>query len=202
MQELRKIWGLVTLKGKASRSTKRQLCCGTGALIPALRPVCRTRLVGIDFSTGMLDVARGRAAEAPGNAAIDFVHGNVLDMPFGREFDLATCFGALGHILRRDEDRFVKAIAGVLKPGGRFVFPTVVRPSALSAQYWLSRGFNAAMHVRNVLVRPAFVMYYLRFLLPEVRPLLDRHGFDTTVQEGPFPPPLADLRLVVATRRD
>src|SRR6185436_10709427 len=36
------------------------VCCGTGAAIPMLRRLCRQRLVGIDFSRGMLDVASRR----------------------------------------------------------------------------------------------------------------------------------------------
>ena len=30
------------------------------------------------------------------------------------------------------------------------------------------RGFNAAMHVRNALVHPPFVMCYFTFILPDV----------------------------------
>src|SRR5690606_5699748 len=36
------------------------LCCGTGAALVALRPRARRRLVGVDFSAGMLAAARGR----------------------------------------------------------------------------------------------------------------------------------------------
>src|SRR5829696_9130822 len=36
------------------------LCCGTGAAMHVLRPLCRQRVVGIDMSQGMLDVARER----------------------------------------------------------------------------------------------------------------------------------------------
>jgi SAM-dependent methyltransferase len=72
------------------------LCCGTGAAMRMLRPLCRERVVGIDFSQGMLEVARQRTSDAPGTAPLEFVRGNVLSMPFDRT-----------------------------KPGGRFVFATV-----------------------------------------------------------------------------
>ena len=84
----------------------------------ALRPRCRERVVGIDFSQGMLEVARQRTAEAPGAAQLEFVRGDVLTMPFAAAFDLAVSFGAFGHILPPDEPRFVAEIARVLKPGG------------------------------------------------------------------------------------
>src|SRR5438105_12164817 len=41
------------------------VCCGTGAAMRQLRPLCRERVVGIDFSAGMLEEAARRVAEAP-----------------------------------------------------------------------------------------------------------------------------------------
>src|SRR5947199_5690386 len=52
------------------------LCCGTGAAMAMLRPLCTERVVGIDLSKGMLDVGRQRTADAPGSAALEFVHGD------------------------------------------------------------------------------------------------------------------------------
>src|SRR6188768_2493456 len=46
------------------------LCCGTGAALPLLRPLCRERIVGADFSLGMLAEAR-RATSGAGGAALD-----------------------------------------------------------------------------------------------------------------------------------
>ncbi len=41
------------------------LCCGTGAAMALLRPHCRERVVGIDFSQGMIEVGRQRTAQRP-----------------------------------------------------------------------------------------------------------------------------------------
>src|SRR5688572_8371473 len=38
------------------------LCCGTGAGLAALYPLCRRRLVGVDMSRGMLAEAKRRLA--------------------------------------------------------------------------------------------------------------------------------------------
>ena len=56
------------------------------------------------------------------------------------------------------------------------------------------------MHVRNLLLSPPFNMYYLRFLLPEVKGLLEEHGFEVEVREGVFEGKFARHRLVIATR--
>src|SRR5687768_13769018 len=87
------------LGGPGSVDSALDVCCGTGAAMRVLRPLCRERVTGIDMSQGMLDVARERLADAPGEARIELVRGDALDMPFDSEFDLAVCFGALGHIL-------------------------------------------------------------------------------------------------------
>lgn len=175
------------------------VCCGTGAAMQMLRPICSERLVGIDMSRGMLDVAKRNLEESSGDAALEFVRGDALDMPFEAEFDLAVCFGAHGHILKRDEPRFVEQICKVLRPGGRFVFVTSTLPPIWSRSYWFSRGFNAAMRVRNLVIRPKFIMYYLTFLLPKAAALFEENGFDVQVEQV-FEGRLDRLRLVTATQ--
>lgn len=177
------------------------VCCGTGAAIGILRPLCRRRVVGIDFSRGMLDVARQQFADEPGKARVELVQRDVLEMDFHEEFDLAVTLGASGHILPKDEPRFIERIAAALRPGGRFVFVTSEMPPLLSLRFVLSRGFNAAMHVRNLLVRPPFVMFYLTFLLPAAKRLLEEHGFDVTVRDDAFAGKLRFLKVVVGTKR-
>lgn len=177
------------------------ICCGTGAAMRMLRPLCQDRVVGIDVSAGMLAEAERRTADAPGSAALQFLRADALRMPFESAFDVAVCFGAFGHILSKDEPRFVAQVAQILRPGGRFVFVTSTLPSILSPSYWLARGFNGAMRVRNLLLSPPFIMYYLTFLLPEAQKLLEANGFDVDVCEGGFEWPFTGLRLVTATRR-
>ncbi len=109
------------------------ICCGTGAAMAVIRRRCRQRVAGIDFSQGMLEVARQRTADAPGDAQLEFVRGDVLAMPFAAAFDLAVSFGAFGHILQQDEPRFVAEIARLLRPGGRFIFITTPMPRMRSA---------------------------------------------------------------------
>jgi ubiquinone/menaquinone biosynthesis C-methylase UbiE len=176
------------------------ICCGTGAGIRMLRPLCTGRVVGLDFSQGMLDVCRQRVADMPGTASVELVRADALAMPFADAFDVVVCFGAFGHILEKDEPRFVSEIARVLRPGGRFVFVTGYMPPLMSPGRWMARMFNAAMRVRNFLVSPPFIMYYLTFLLPGVRGLLERAGL--VVEERPLglAQPWSGLQLVIATR--
>jgi hypothetical protein len=41
----------------------------------------------------------------------------------------------------------------------------------------MAHGFNAVMRVRNALLKPEFIMYYLTFLWPGIRSKLERAGF-------------------------
>lgn|SRR5262245_33851796 len=176
------------------------ICCGTGAAIRILRPLCRQRVVGVDFSKGMLDVARHYYPDQPGEPRVELVQADVLEMNFQAEFDLAITTGSLGHILKKDEPRFVQRIAAALKPGGRFAFVTTEMPRIWSARYLLSRGFNAAMHVRNIIKRPPFIMFYLTFLLPQASRLLEQHGFQVTVHDDAFAGRYRPLQVVVANK--
>lgn len=177
------------------------VCCGTGAAMQILRPLCRRRVVGIDFSQGMLDVAQQRFADEPVQAKVELVRDDVLEMQFHEEFDLAVTTGSLGHILPRDEPQFVRRIHSALRPGGRFAFVTAEMPPWWSRRALLSRAFNAAMLARNAIRRPPFIMYYLTFLLPQVQRLLEANGFDVAVHDDAFSGRLRVLKVVVATRR-
>jgi ubiquinone/menaquinone biosynthesis C-methylase UbiE len=148
----------------------------------------------------MLQVARQKLADAPGDAAVELVRGNVMDMPFDAAFDAAVCVGALGHIAPSEQPRFVSQVARALKPGGRFVLVASPTPPPWgSARYWRGRSFNAAMHVRNWMVKPPFMMFYLRFPLSRVVDLLAAHHFAVTVQPDVFDAPFREMRLVIGT---
>ncbi|MGA9525708.1 MAG: class I SAM-dependent methyltransferase [Myxococcaceae bacterium] len=176
------------------------LCCGTGAAMRSLRPICRGSVIGIDRSRGMLEEARLRLEDAPGSAAIGLVRGDALELPFRDCFDAVVSFGAFGHILERDEPRLLDSIFRALRPGGRFVFATADPPSALNPLALVARGFNAAMRLRNAVRKPQFVMYYLTFLLPRAQALLEEQGFEVRVHREVFPKPYSRLVLVEARR--
>ncbi|MFK7931100.1 MAG: class I SAM-dependent methyltransferase [Myxococcota bacterium] len=176
------------------------LCCGTGAAMQALRAQARESLTGVDSSQGMLAIAAGNVADAPGEAAISLVRADVLGWKGEGRFDLAVSFGAFGHILRQDEPAFARVAFEALKPGGRFVFVTSTNPGPLHPGWWMAHGFNTAIRARNLVIRPAFHMYYLTFLWPQVERILRDAGFEVSVHADVFEGRLAKA-LVVEARR-
>ena len=124
--------------GKANRGL--DLCCGTGAGLRMLRQCCDQRIVGVDRSRGMLAQAQASLAETE-SPRVELVRADALAPPLqDAAFDVVTCFGAFGHILERDEPRFVREISRLLAPGGRFVFVTTRMPKKLSRSWILARG--------------------------------------------------------------
>jgi ubiquinone/menaquinone biosynthesis C-methylase UbiE len=187
------------LSGWSPFESALDLCCGTGAGMRMLRPLCRGPVVGLDRSRGMLDVGRETQLEAPGTAPLEWVRGDALALPLQPAFDLVVSFGAFGHIPRRDQPALLEQVRRVLRPGGRFVFVASTMPRPWTGRYWLARCFNGAMHVRNRLVSPPFVMYYLTFLLPEVGHDLERLGLSVEVGALESVTRPRNVHLVVAT---
>ncbi|MCX4713693.1 class I SAM-dependent methyltransferase [Streptomyces fimicarius] len=191
--------------------TGLDVCCGTGAGVGVLRQLCRERVVGVDFSAGMLAEARAAFPPESGTSpagegpVIDWVRADARSLPFGPAFDLALSFGAFGHFLPAERFGLFAEVYGSLRPGGQFVFPIGAPPPVGSRAYWSLLGFDAAMRVRNALWRPTFVMYYRTFRLGDVLEDLTRAGFGVRLQPltelGLRPDGSPRARLVVATRK-
>jgi SAM-dependent methyltransferase len=74
------------------------------------------RMTGLDLSLGFLEEARRRAPE------IEWVHGDMRNLPWRGRFDAAYCWGnSFAYFDNDQSQRFLKAIATALRPGGRFL---------------------------------------------------------------------------------
>jgi len=147
------------------------VCCGTGAGMLVLGPLCRGRITGVDFSAGMLARARDAHPDAT------WVRADARALPFAGDFDLAVTFGALGHFLPRERPAVFEGVYRALRPGGLFAFPIGTPPPRTSPSHWVALGFDVAMRLRNAVWRPPFVMYYRTGRLPAVRDDLTAAGF-------------------------
>jgi ubiquinone/menaquinone biosynthesis C-methylase UbiE len=150
------------------------VCCGTGAGMRVLRSVCQGPVMGVDFSTGMLALARSADPDAR------WVRADARALPFAEAFDLAVSFGALGHFLPAERPALFAGMYRALRPGGVFAFPLSAPQPITSSWYWAALGFDLAMRVRNAVWRPPFVMYYRTWPLPAVRSDLAASRFTVT----------------------
>jgi demethylmenaquinone methyltransferase/2-methoxy-6-polyprenyl-1,4-benzoquinol methylase len=123
------------------------VACGSGKLTAELAKLAGPsgRVVGLDFSAQMLEVARRD------HPRLEFLEGDALSLPFdGATFDAATIAFGLRNLA--DPVRGLREMLRVVKPSGRAVVLEFVRPP---------RG-------------PVGVAYrlYLRTLLPAIGGLL------------------------------
>lgn len=92
------------------------LGCGTGVMIPVYIEAGLSRIVGVDVSPKMIEVARQKFAE---NDNVEFIAADVLDLPKLEPFDAVIIYNAYPHFL--DKQALVDKVASLLVPEGRFV---------------------------------------------------------------------------------
>ena len=93
------------------------LACGTGILCQILHEY-GIEACGMDFSEGMIAIARERNPEIPYEIA------DMITYRPDKSFDLVTCTGdALNHIINlNDVEQIFKNVFGYLKEDGHFIF--------------------------------------------------------------------------------
>lgn len=125
------------------------ICCGTGSLLLALRERCGPAgfAVGLDFSRGMLNVSRGKAAVYSNTC---FVQADVAFLPFAsRSFDTVTCTHAFYELKGTAQDRALGEVIRVLKPGKAFLMVEHQIPENPFARtlYYLRLGVRKAVSI-------------------------------------------------------
>lgn len=141
--------------------TALDLACGTGVLCRILKENgIRSR--GMDFSAGMIDIAR----EA--DPAIDY---DVADMTVYRpdeKFDLVTCTGdALNHIPQlADVEKIFENVYAYLAPGGHFIFDLLDEKEISTAEPF-DLEFDEHITARFRITRPAENKVHLQTMVFE-----------------------------------
>jgi len=109
------LWRIATVRAIDPQAGERILdaACGTGTSTSALAKR-GAKLVGLDFSAGMIAEARRR------HPGLEFVEGDVQALPFGDdEFDVVTMSFGLRNVA--EPQTALAELYRVLKPGGRIV---------------------------------------------------------------------------------
>jgi demethylmenaquinone methyltransferase/2-methoxy-6-polyprenyl-1,4-benzoquinol methylase len=116
------------------------LCCGTGMLAMELASFVGPsgRVVGLDFSEKMLDVARKNLERFVLRDNIRLVCGQAMELPFRDDtFDCATVGWGLRNV--PDISTGLREMTRVVKPGGKVVSLDVAQPGMPGFRYlyWL-----------------------------------------------------------------
>ena len=111
---------VVNLVKEANPDTILDIATGTGDLAINLAKTNATKIVGLDISSGMLDIGKQKIKKKSLDSKIDMILGDSEDMPFeDNAFDAITV--AFGVRNFETLENGLKEIYSVLKPNGTFV---------------------------------------------------------------------------------
>ena len=180
--------------------TVLDLCTGTGKLAHELVPLVRPggRVIGIDFSPGMLELARAREPD------VEFRQGDVSRLT---EADASVDAVTIGFGLRNlvNRDAALREMRRVLRPGGRLVvleFAPPTGPLMAAYRFYLGRVMPAVVRLSSTNESNAY-----RYLAETVsnfpQPValardLDAIGFEVEVQRMT----IGIVAFHIAVRRD
>ena len=128
-------WRLLAARECLDSSPKRLLdiCCGTGKLAIDMAGIAgsSTRIVGVDFSLPMLELAVTETGRSNSGERVSFVHGDAAALPFpDGHFDCVGIAFAFRNLTYKNPLtlRYLAEIVRVLRPGGRFVIVESSQP--------------------------------------------------------------------------
>jgi toxoflavin synthase len=113
-------FSLMGLVGDVTGRTVIDVACGEGFYTRRLKQAGAERVLGVDVSEGMIELARAEEAARP--LGIEYLGQDGKNLRLGPKFDLAVAAYLLNYARDRNElAAMCRSIAGCLKPGGRFV---------------------------------------------------------------------------------
>jgi len=127
----------------AARGPVVELAVGTGRVAIPIAERTGRRVIGIDVSAEMLEVARRRAADA--GIVLDLRQGDMTDLAVDEPTDLVICpFRAMLHLPDHDARVDVmRRVRAALVPGGRFAWNAFVFDPAIADEIsgvWRDEG--------------------------------------------------------------
>ena len=116
-----KRWRRRTVRRLSRAENLLDVAVGTGDLaIEVIRQDKAQHVLGMDISTGMMEIGRTKVVKAGMADRISFLEGSALDMPFGDgSFDAVTC--AYGVRNFSDLDKGLSEMYRVLREGGQLM---------------------------------------------------------------------------------
>ena len=102
--------------------------CGPGHYAVALAAQGASRVLGVDFAPGMVDIARKRAESAGVTDRCTFTLGDFLEVSGDEKFDYAIVMGFMDYI--EDAGALMRKVLGVCRGKAFFSFPADGGPLA------------------------------------------------------------------------
>jgi SAM-dependent methyltransferase len=192
--------GLYVDEAIASGGPVVELAVGTGRVaIPIAQ--AGIRVIGVDVSERMLEVARAFAHDRGVDALVELRVGDIREPPVAERVPLVVCpFRSLLHLSEADKLRALRAARELLGPGGRLVFDVFApspddivatdglwlerEPGIFERADWREDDRTLVLSVRGREAEATMSLHWLSEL--EWRRLLDKAGLDVLQLYGWF----------------
>ncbi len=117
------------------------VACGTGVLIPDYLKRNVSSVTGIDISSKMAQIAKGKFPQDE----VEIICGDVEKTDFDRQFDCIVVYNAFPHF--PDPESLIKTLSGLLKTGGTLTIAHGMSKEKIDAHH-----HGSARHVSNGLM--------------------------------------------------
>ena len=169
------------------------LCCGTGqSTICVLNRLTSGKVIGIDNSEEMLNVAKQKYSDSYEKAELKFVKQDVMNINYDDE-SIDAIFMAYGIRNMPDYKTCINNLYKVLKPGGKIAFHEYsLGNNSLAHIYWMFLGHGVVIPISALISGSTTIYKYLvksvsEFPSPEdFLSLLKNAGF-INVMRKPMP---------------
>lgn len=108
-----KIEMILNYAGIKSGSSVLDVACGTGILIPYYMKHKVKKVVGVDISSKMIEIAKEKYADCD---CVDFYIGDMEEIDLDQQFDCVMVYNAFPHFT--NPQKLIKQLAGHLKENG------------------------------------------------------------------------------------
>ncbi len=161
------------LEGLLPGARVLDLGCGTGEPVARYLAACGFRVVGVDESERMLEIARRVVPTA------EFIRADMCEMTLDGRFTAAVAWDSVFHVGRERHREIFRKLYGLLDPGG---------PLLLSAGGTEDEGFTSEMYGHD--------FFYSAHEPPELLRLLADEGFTVELCEEDDPSSRGHLAVV------
>lgn len=190
-------WRRVAVRMAEVKPTDEVLdvACGTGDLTRAFADAKARRVVGLDFTEPMLEIARSRRL-GPKNSSqrtIEYVQGDALDLPYvDASFDILSIAFGIRNVA--DSEGALREFRRVLRPGGRLIILEFSQPR-FGPLRWATNLYcdHILPHTATLISRDKTGAY--KYLPRSIFTFLDREEMVAAMERAGF----ADVRQRVLT---
>ena len=138
------------------------LCCGTGqSTLCVLNRLNSGKVIGIDNSEEMLNIAKQKYSDSYEKAELEFVKQDVMNINYDDE-SIDAIFMAYGIRNMPDYNLCINNLYGLLKPGGKIAFHEYsLNSNFLAHIYWMFLGHGVVIPISALISGSTTIYKYL-----------------------------------------